>query len=422
MSELSAKSGTLEPPRVKSISSLASRRAGARVSLAVFFFFFVLGAIIFYFFGVRPMLGVLAARNWKLVPCTIISSRVQSHQGDDGTTYRVEIVYEYEFNGHQYRSTRYHFMGGSTSGYQRKAEVVRQNPPGAKRTCYVNPRKPEDAVLERGLTAEMWFGLIPAAFMVAGAGGIIGSLRKRQAGGSDASRLEPVSIREITGTSMTPAFASTISDDAIGPRVLRGSSSRPVGAIVIAVFAAIWNGVIYFAFFRNLFRHGHSTWFDWAQLLFMVPFVLVGLGLIGLLIYQLLALFNPKAELSIQPGAPALGDPLEVSWQLAGRTHVLRGLRIFLEAREEATYRRGTSTYTDRKPFLNIEVASATGATGLSAGRTSVRVPADTVPSFKSDNNRIVWVIAVHGDIPRWPDLKEEFEIKVRPQPGAIPA
>jgi len=34
---------------------------------------------------------------------------------------------------------------------------------------------------------------------------------------------------------------------------------------------------------------------------------------------------------------------------------------------------------------------------------------------FRSTNNRIIWAIDVRGDIPRWPDLKEEFEIQVRP-------
>jgi hypothetical protein len=399
---------------------MASRRTGTRVSLAVFSFVFVLGTVVFYFSVAQPMLNVLAARSWRPTSCTIISSRVQSHHGKD-TTYQIDILYAYEFDGHQYRSSRYHFMVGSTSGYEGKAAVVRQNPPGAKRMCYVNPRQPDDAVLERGLTDEMWFFLIPAAFVAVGAAGIIGSLRKLRASGSDAPMLEPVSIREITGTTSSPSFVPTVSEQAIGPRVLKSSSSRLVGVIVIAVFVAIWNGVIFFAFFRSLFRH-RLNWFDVAQLLFMVPFLLVGLVLIGLLIHQVLALFNPKAELSIQPATPALGDQLEVTWQLMGRTHVLRRLRIFLEAREEATYRRGTSTYTDKKPFLNIEVATTASAAEMSTGQARVNVPADTAPSFKSDNNRIVWTLCIRGDIPRWPDLNEEFEIQVRPARAAISA
>ncbi len=35
--------------------------------------------------------------------------------------------------------------------------------------------------------------------------------------------------------------------------------------------------------------------------------------------------------------------------------------------------------------------------------------------SFASDHNAVVWAIHVHGEIPRWPDVNETFEIEVRP-------
>jgi hypothetical protein len=35
--------------------------------------------------------------------------------------------------------------------------------------------------------------------------------------------------------------------------------------------------------------------------------------------------------------------------------------------------------------------------------------------SFKADNNQIIWSLTVHGDIPRWPDIKDSFEIVVPP-------
>jgi hypothetical protein len=38
--------------------------------------------------------------------------------------------------------------------------------------------------------------------------------------------------------------------------------------------------------------------------------------------------------------------------------------------------------------------------------------------SFKSANNKIVWTLQLSGEIPRWPDVSEEFEIDVLPQGG----
>jgi hypothetical protein len=399
----------------ESISSRGSRQMGAKAGVVFFALFFVMGAVVFYFLAARPLMGVLAARDWVPTPCVVISSRVNSHRGKDSTTYRVEILYSYEFDGREHRSSRYHFMGGSSSGRKGKAEVVRQYPAGAERTCFVDPRHPTEAVLERGLTRDMWFGAIPAVFMLVGAGGIIGSLRKGRDAAVDSSALEPAPIREITGVKPTPFVFADVFDETPGTRVLKSSSSRLVGVIALAVFAAIWNGVLFFGFIQGsgFFRRGHGDFFDWFTTLFMLPFIAVGLAVIGVLVYQVLALFNPKVEASIQPGTPRLGGPLGLDWRLTGRTHVLRSLRIFLEGREEATYRHGTSTSTDRKPFLKLELAGTTNPAEMAAGQAKVKMPLDTVPSFKSDNNKIVWAIKVEGEIARWPDLKEEFAIEV---------
>jgi len=48
----------------KSISSRASKQFGARAGAGFFAFFFVIGAVVFYFLTLRPLLGVLSARDW----------------------------------------------------------------------------------------------------------------------------------------------------------------------------------------------------------------------------------------------------------------------------------------------------------------------------------------------------------------------
>jgi len=413
----SAEQGSDAVPAGKSISSRAGNRLGARAGVAFFALFFAIGTVVFYFLTLRPLLGVLAAREWTPVSCTIISSRVQSHRSDDGTTYRVDILYSYEFDGREHRSNRYHFMGGSSSGRKGKSAVVHQYPAGSRRTCFVNPHNHSEAVLERGLTRDMWFGAIPAVFMLIGVGGIIGMLRKGRTPAADVTMFQPVPIREVIGTKPTPFSSPIAFEETPGSRVLKSSSSRIVGVIAIGVFAAIWNGVIFFGFLQGsgFFLRGKADFFDLFTTLFMLPFIAVGLALIGVLIYQVLVVFNPKVEASIQPGTPRLGGPINLNWRLTGRTHVLRCLKIFLEGREEATYRRGTSTYTDRKLFLKLELASLATHAEMTSGQATITLPQDTVPSFKSDNNKIVWAIHVEGDIDRWPDLKEEFEIQVLP-------
>jgi hypothetical protein len=147
----------------------------------------------------------------------------------------------------------------------------------------------------------------------------------------------------------------------------------------------------------------------------MIPFVLIGLVMILVVVYLSLALFNPRATLTVNANAVPLGGALEVQWRLTGRVEVVRRLRIWLEGREEATYRRGTSTCTDSEVFATVELAAADMPHDIREGRRSVTVPTDTMHSFEACHNKIVWALQVHGEIERWPDVKEQFPIVVLP-------
>src|SRR5205823_6364254 len=95
--------------------------------------------------------------------------------------------------------------------------------------------------------------------------------------------------------------------------------------------------------------------------LFLTPFVLVGVLLVVLAVTQALRLSNPRPNVTVSTAAVALGEQLGVDWTLDGRVAKLARLTITLEGREEATYRRGTDTQTDRQVFAAIPVASQEG-------------------------------------------------------------
>jgi hypothetical protein len=51
----------------------------------------------------------------------------------------------------------------------------------------------------------------------------------------------------------------------------------------------------------------------------------------------------------------------------------------------------------------------------MQSGRARLMIPPGTMPTFRSEHNKILWTLRVRGDIPRWPDIKEEYEITVLP-------
>lgn len=51
----------------------------------------------------------------------------------------------------------------------------------------------------------------------------------------------------------------------------------------------------------------------------------------------------------------------------------------------------------------------------FASGGVTAMLPTQYVPSFKAPNNRIYWQLKLHGEIARWPDISEEYEIEVLP-------
>ena len=67
--------------------SVSRRKSTNRGCLTiVFLLFLAMGFATFYFFCLQPVFQSVLAHNWKPTPCTIVSSEVKTHRGDDSDT------------------------------------------------------------------------------------------------------------------------------------------------------------------------------------------------------------------------------------------------------------------------------------------------------------------------------------------------
>lgn len=394
------------------------RRSGgpAPVGCMVLFFglFFLVGAGLFYYIFVRPVGLIVAARSWQETPCTIVSSRVAESSDSDGSTYRVDITFSYTADGVERQSSRYDFMEGSSSGYDGKKAVVDRYPPGSRAICYVDPEDPGRAVLNRDFSAIYLIGLFPLLFLFAGLGGLVwavpwSSLRS--------GRAKPRAVAAPEAPRVSAAvspFGVEIPADASGPRELKPQATPIAGFVGMLLLALFWNGIVS-VFVWQAYKGWKVGSPDGCLTAFLAPFVLIGLGLIFGVFRQLLVLFNPRPSLTLSPASPAVGETAWLQWRLSGRGAGVKRLKIVLEGREEATYRRGTDTHTDRQVFATLPVVDTTEPFEMAGGSASILIPADTMPSFKADRNKIVWTLKVVSEIPGWPDGEDDFEIVVRP-------
>ena len=371
---------------------------GGVIGLRVLALFFIgIGGGILYPMFIRPLVKEGAAAHWPQVPCEIISSHVQRHSGSKGgSTYSVEIRYRYVFGGHSYTGTRYNFDTGNSSSRGWRAEAVANFPPKLRTLCYVNPEDPIEAVLSVKPSPDRWFGLIPAVFL------IIGLVIFFKAPAMTNRNISPTGLPR-------DALPRLPRDPATGEVELKGASSPMTGCIVMLVIALFWNGITW-TILLNM-PHG-----EWGGRIFLSIFALIGAALGVGVLYSFLAVFNPRPVLTASSDAVPLGGTLAVRWRFTGNVRRIVRLAITLDAREEATYRRGTTTTTDRNFFAVLPLLDTADRAQIAGGSAKVIIPRELIHTFTAPNNRIIWSLRVEGDIPRWPDVSAEFPITVLPR------
>ena len=381
-----------------------SGRGGA-VFLIVCAVFFTIGTVALGWGFLPALLKVHDARDWPAVPATVVNSRLQVSSDSDSTTYRVDILYQYAFAGRTWRSAQYQFAGlFSNVGVGEKRALVEGHAPGSRIAAYVNPADPADAVLQRGLTWDYAFALIPLVFMLFGAGGGAATLLTWR----DANA-PPLAASQRKETLAKPQAAA----DGEEPRVRR---SQPKGCAFafLTVFSLVWNGLMWSKFLSDL-GDGGSGGLQWIGFLFIAPFLLIGLGLIGLTGYVGLTLLNPTVEATIDPPQVAPGGTFTVSWTLQGRYDRVRRLTLLLEGTEETESGSGDNKSTASEIFYKQDCFATTRADQIERGTAAVTVPPDAVSSFGGKHNRIVWKLKLRGEIPRWPDVTEAYQLRVAP-------
>lgn len=401
-------------PQAMSLKKDSNSKAGGCLLIAFFSIFFFAGVAVGYFLFLGPFMDFMTSDTWVEAPCAVVSSRVVENRGEDGTTYRPEIVYKYDYLGKPYESKRYDFFEVSSSGRRSKQKIVDAHPPGKKTVCYVDPTDPSTSVLNRDFSWSFLFILLPLVFILVGGGGMywgfVALVKSPTATEADITEWKPDEIKAAQLGADSPVPLAEHS----GPVELKPETTA-LGKVGCSLFVALfWNGITSIFVFKvySDWAAGRSPWFE---TIFMLPFVAVGLGLIGAVFYYIMASFNPKPIMRISDATIPLGTTAELEWRFAGNTGSIQKMTIDLIGRESATYRRGTDTITDTEDFYQETLFEAFDAFDMQEGRVDVSIPTDTIHSFEGGNNSITWHLEVKGDIALWPDVNQSFSIFVLP-------
>ncbi|MFN0076860.1 MAG: DUF3592 domain-containing protein [Prosthecobacter sp.] len=138
--------------------------------------FIIAGVAIGWFLYFPAISTWWSARSWEEVPCWIEKAEMTASRGrKNRTTHKAEASYRYEYAGRTYHSEEVGLTGGSDNigDFQQKAHAQIRAFEGKDRPfrCYVNPAKPEQAVLYRDLRwgLMLLISIFPTVFPLVGA-------------------------------------------------------------------------------------------------------------------------------------------------------------------------------------------------------------------------------------------------------------
>jgi hypothetical protein len=404
--------------------------------------------------AVASALFALDATTWQETPCKILTANLDESHSDDGTTYRADFTYSYEFDGQNYVGDR----DSVTENFgSRKAaqKLLKSLPVGTEAVCHVDPNEPSESVLDATFPAwyVLWMSLFGLAFGGVGSAIAYASFKSRQAekkrraeqlgvidraealSGSgeyfqtdvidrDGDQGHSLQTSQFSGALKSargrggPAVhpADLVDRRADVPQKAKAESSRLGTLVGVTLIALFWNGIVS-VFVFGMINDAPGGWMSLFIGLFLVPFVLIGLGLIAAVFHSFVSLFNPKVSIALSTGAVARGGEIDIAWEVSGGIRSIDRLQIAVVGTEWARYQRGTDTIVDESTFEVVPVISTADATEIRFGSATVTIPQESMHTLDRKNNKIKWAVVASGEIAWWPDVLGNFPFRVMPRP-----
>jgi hypothetical protein len=370
-----------------------------------------------------------AATVYVETECTILAKQLhrtkdQRRPGDHrprGDSYRPEFHIRYVVDGKEYKTWTYDAAKISTNIYAHNQAILDQFKVGGTYPCWYDPEDPTQAVLTRDIG---WltpiFGLIPLVFIGVGIAGLLFGRRLAPEGPA------PGESAPKAASMMKPVDSVAPGQDL--PVALK-TDSKPgcffFGALVFTVF---WNGIVSIFVGQVISDLQRGVW-NWFLIVFLTPFVLVGLVAVLVTLYALLLWFASRlaGRLRLELSGHPLTPGQSYDWLLAqsGGGARIQGLTMALVCNEAATYRQGTSNTTDRKEVYKltlVEGSADTTADPTMGHHGTLTLPLAAMPSFLSEHNVVEWKLSVQGSVLGFLPFSSDFPIEVQPPPHAAPA
>ncbi len=284
------------------------------------------------------------------------------------------------------------------------------------------------AVLVRGYSLWFWMLLlVPTGFMLIGGGGLAftlwhwGRSPEHQAARGQLGRIDLFEEMDARAKDFPTIPHDADLTNSPGTHLkyrLPSRNSQGWRLFGMSTLCVVWNGIVALFIVLSVRKHLNAAG-DWRLDLLIVPFLLAGGFLIYYLVRELLivtGIGQTFVEISDHPLWP--GGDYEV-YLVQGGHLSLKAIDISLECEEQAAYRQGTDTRTDRRlvhrqTLWHQENVETLPGQPLEA-KCPLHVPQTAMHSFAADNNQVQWSLTVRADAEGWPAFERQFRVVVFP-------
>lgn len=202
---------------------------------------------------------------------------------------------------------------------------------------------------------------------------------------------------------------------------LKPATSLSAGFFIAAVFAIVFSVVTVL-----IIADGADS-VEGGKTNFLVLSWGFGLASIALIAWAVKALLRwtltGQTLVDVSPPVAVPGGALEVIVHQPGKFKISK-CTVALVCEEQATYMHGTDTTTKTEEVQSIPVCDLQDMStrkGQMLTRQTTIIPADVMPSFSANNNKIVWMIQVKMEVPRRPDVVQNYPFKLVPRAALSP-